>query len=119
MAQKGSSAARRYGPLSRRYTAPEGFDLGEGPMVASDDWRRRGQEAYLKGVTLQRKRYTRHSDTWDHDHCEFCWAKFMEAENSEFLTEGYATQGSERWICHKCFEDFQSEFRWTVVDGAA
>lgn len=23
------------------------------------------------------KAYRRYSDTWDHDHCEFCFAKFV------------------------------------------
>lgn len=100
-------------------------------MPADDDWRLRGQERYLQGATLVRKRYRTYSDTWEHDHCAFCWAKFMDPELSaehrkqvaghpEILTEGYATtdahpRGSDyHWICEGCFEDFKDRFEWTV-----
>ena len=45
-------------------------------MAEKNDWRLTGQENYLKGVTLYWKKYSRYSDTWDHDHCDFCWAEF-------------------------------------------
>jgi hypothetical protein len=61
---------------------------------------------------------------WDHDHCEFCGARFMdqatrreeEEEDSEVLSEGYVTVEAEcdRWICAECFADFKDEFAWTV-----
>ena len=62
-----------------------------------DDWRLRGQEDYLQGATLLLKAYRAWSVDWEHDHCEFCWAKFMDptfspedarfiAENPEVLT---------------------------------
>jgi hypothetical protein len=42
------------------------------------DWRLQGQERYLSGAKLLRKTYrgaqTRPGE--DHDHCEFCFAKF-------------------------------------------
>ena len=73
-------------------------------MARDDDWRLQGQEKYLFGATLLRKRYKAWSEDWDHDHCEFCWAKFMDpsssidaaqfiADNPEVLIEGYAVQG--------------------------
>ena len=73
-------------------------------MANDDDWRIRGQETYLEGATLIRKRYTAWSEDWDHDHCVFCWATFMDpdlspesrksvGQNPEILTEGYAVQG--------------------------
>lgn len=61
--------------------------------------------------------------TWDHDHCEFCSAKFVPAamaadveSESSLLTEGYVTvdQGTGLWICDKCFADFKDEFQWSV-----
>jgi hypothetical protein len=32
--------------------------------MASDDWRLRGQDKYLQGATLVRKRYSAHSAQW-------------------------------------------------------
>lgn len=65
--------------------------------------------------------------SWDHAHCEFCWAKFEEAArvveqpspDSAIQTEGYVTADSKvnKWICERCFEDFKHEFRWSVVDS--
>ena len=63
---------------------------------------------------------------WEHEHCEFCWAKFMDptysdehrqhiAQNPEILTEGYTTDEeggpsrSDCWICPKCFDDFREQ----------
>jgi hypothetical protein len=101
-------------------------------MPSADDWRRRWQEDYLRGATLTWRRYQALSANWEHEHCEFCWAKFLDANYSpvhaetlksdpEVLAEGYteAPGGSqpagEHWICPQCFEDFRDEFGWTVV----
>lgn len=78
------------------------------------DWRIRNQETYLHGATLNFIRYQAPSDTWDHDHCEFCWAKFAEWDGEEILKEGYNTQDKRDWICPRCFEDFKVRFNWTV-----
>lgn len=74
------------------------------------DWRLTGQERYLKGATLRRRRWTLQTPEWDHDHCEFCWAKFPDE-----LPEGYATEDSYRWICEQCFTDFREMFEWKLV----
>jgi hypothetical protein len=101
-------------------------------MPDVDDWRRQGQEDYLTGATLTLRRYQALSPGWEHEHCEFCWAKFLDAsyspaiaqlleEDPSLLSEGYteAPGGQqppgEHWICHQCFEDFRDEFGWTVV----
>ena len=84
-------------------------------MASEDDWRLlRGQENYLKGVTLRWKKYTRYSPQWDHDHCSFCWAKFMDADYPDALREGYATLNDYHWICKECYEDFKDMFEWKV-----
>jgi hypothetical protein len=59
-------------------------------MIDKKDWRLQGQEKYLKGVSLNLKKYSTYHDAWDHDHCEFCWAKFSLKGSSEDLDEGYA-----------------------------
>lgn len=101
-----------------------------------EDWRlSRGQEEYLNGVTLVRKKYQQWSETWDHDHCEFCWATFVDPEHSEsqakmvrddpeLQTEGYAVQDSGPqdeddylWICESCFNEFRERFDWRVLPG--
>ena len=89
-------------------------------MVDPTDWRLSGQERYLKGATLVRQAYKRYAKNpqWDHDHCEFCWAKFMVEDVPETLHEGFSTEDQYRWICVQCFEDFKSTFGWTVKGGA-
>lgn len=77
------------------------------------DWRRNGQEKYLAHAILEHKKYHPYRDGWDHDHCEFCGAKFSLAFEGA-LTEGYATMDNYRWICEDCFEDFKKEFAWTT-----
>jgi hypothetical protein len=83
-------------------------------MKKQNDWRLQGQEKYLQGATLSWKRYVKPSAAWDHDHCEFCWEKFMEAETLEQTVQaGYVT-ADDRWICPQCFADFAELFEWTV-----
>ena len=78
------------------------------------DWRLQGQEKYLKGVTLERKKYVKYRDGWEHDHCEFCSAKFSLEKGD--LHEGYATEDNYRWICDTCFNDFKDLFEWVEIN---
>jgi hypothetical protein len=89
-----------------------------------DDWRLMGQERYLKGAAFVRKPYTRWSVDWDHDHCDFCQRKFVEAnghpEDDDEKTVGYAAVGTGpegqddyHWVCDDCFADFRERFGWT------
>jgi hypothetical protein len=86
-------------------------------MVDSTDWRLQGQERYLKGVELRWQVYRRYpaNPDWDHDHCEFCWAKFMVEDYPDVFHEGYSTLDEYRWICKGCFDDFKEMFEWRVV----
>lgn len=54
--------------------------------------------------------------TWDHDHCEFCWAKFMEPGNPDTLPEGYWVEAQDAWICKECFEKRRGDHHWVVVE---
>ena len=78
-----------------------------------DDWRRLDQDEYLKGVRVMATNYVMHDPQSDHEHCEFCGAKFSTYEGD--LHAGYCTLDRYRWICPTCFEDFKDEFGWTIV----
>ena len=82
-------------------------------MREVNDWRFTNQDRYLMGVKLVHRRYEPTSGN-DHDHCEFCGAKFMNTAGPETLTEGYSTLDRYRWICEPCFNDFAPEFKWEV-----
>ncbi len=91
------------------------------------DWRLLGQESWFKDLTLTWKKY----DQPFHDHCVFCWRKFLNRDDPEIGPEwfedeyvedaGYAAlaHGQFRdyyhWVCRYCFPDFVSVFGWTVV----
>ena len=80
-----------------------------------NDWRLTNQDEYLLGIKLYKRKFFRFNETWDHDHCSFCWAKFMVEDVPDALHEGYATEDSSHWICVKCFEDFKNMFQWDVI----
>ena len=102
--------------------------------ATQDDWRRRGQEQYLRRARLTVKRYQALSAQWEHEHCEFCWHNFLDPHYSEAhrraleedpdrnSAEGYtnlAAQGQPAgkwWICNQCFEDFAAELEWSAVE---
>lgn len=69
------------------------------------------------GAVLERRAFVQRLPHWDHEHCSFCWEKFMPEGTSEeisHITEGYVT-GDDNWVCPRCFADFRDEFGWTVV----
>ena len=70
----------------------------------SNDWRLNGQETYLKGKRFQYVSWFSGNPTWDHDHCEFCYAKISNKEGD--INEAYEADDGKYWICPKCFEDF-------------
>jgi hypothetical protein len=79
---------------------------------SQDDWRRQGQENYLKGVKLVFQDYQPSKTGWDHDHCEFCGSKF--SLHGSDLKKGYSTENKYHWICTDCFADFEGEFSWQI-----
>jgi hypothetical protein len=85
--------------------------------VDEKDWRLRGQEKYLRGLSWTRRPYTAYRPGWDHDHCEFCSAKLMGVRAPDVLDEGYETKGGYTWVCPPCFEDFREMFEWTVTSS--
>ena len=92
-------------------------------MRELNDWRLTNQESYLMRAKLVHREYqaanpSNSNPGSDHDHCEFCWAKFMTSGGSEVLTSGYATLDGYRWICEQCFNDFAAQFEWEVHSAA-
>ena len=98
-------------------------------MPTDDDWRLNRQETYLQGATLVWKPYRIWSEAWEHDHCAFCWRKFVDSAapvaDRDALTFGFAAVGAGpkgeddyHWICETCANDFASRFRWTLVREA-
>jgi hypothetical protein len=99
--------------------------------AAPDDWRRTSPGA-TRGTRFRWRAYVPPKPEWDHDHCLFCWAKFVprSEEGKDWLTkdqhtiyfEGYATverNGSGfEWICRPCFDDFADELEFVLVDEA-
>lgn len=79
-----------------------------------EDWRLTNQMNYLRRAKLKKAAFHATAAN-DHEHCEFCWDKFGESEDC--LKSGYCTLDEYRWICNDCFQDFQKQFEWTVVEG--
>ncbi len=81
-------------------------------MREENDWRLTNQLSYLKGAALAWRTYSPPSENWEHDHCEFCWAKFSAAGQPDVFREGYNTADEYRWVCKTCFDDFKDLFEW-------
>lgn len=81
---------------------------------AAPDWRVENARATM-GASLIRRAYRRQSANWDHDHCCGCWAKFMETDASDVLTEGYATYTEYDWVCGNCYEELRHILKWKLA----
>ncbi|MBN9076788.1 MAG: hypothetical protein BGN87_15140 [Rhizobiales bacterium 65-79] len=85
-----------------------------------EDWRITNAE-HLKGQRLHFRKYTRWSDTWDHDHCAACGARFAEGKEPDIQHEGYATGNDYPkgagydWVCKQCFDDLTEEMQWSAA----
>jgi hypothetical protein len=82
--------------------------------IDPNDWRLRGQERYLQARSWSRRKYVAPHADRDHDHCAFCWIKFMETPAADVLDEGYVTEDGAHWVCPTCFEDFRERFGWSA-----
>lgn len=78
---------------------------------SDDDWRLTRQHDYLEGAALSLVEWTSSGRESDHDHCEFCWAKFG---RNGGLSAGYATDDRRYWVCPTCFADFAASFGWML-----
>ena len=90
-----------------------------------------GQESYRpSGTVFLRRDYRALSERWEHEHCEMCMAKFMDAtysathaqfieDHPDVLMSGLVTdvreRRKERWVCEECFADFADELGWVLV----
>jgi hypothetical protein len=89
--------------------------------VADGDWRLMGQQSWLVGRALRFGQWTSPRPGWDHDHCAFCYAEIAatKSDHIDFIA-GYVTiEDNYTWICPPCFEDFKTEFHWTVAPTTA
>ena len=82
--------------------------------MENSDWRLQGQDKYLLAKALTFKKYTDRKTITDHDHCEFCTAKFSETI-PDCLRSGYTTTDDYHWVCETCYTDFKELFKWTIV----
>jgi len=78
--------------------------------MSNNDWRITNQANYLHEKQLIHTKYRVIRDIWDHDHCEFCWEKFLENDLA------YCTLDQYHWVCESCFKDFKDSFKWLIVD---
>ena len=78
------------------------------------DWRIDNAKR-LHGERFIRKNYHRKNASWDHDHCEACWDKFMEDGPNGTLSEGYVTAEGDHWICPTCFEELRESLGWSIA----
>ena len=78
------------------------------------DWRA-DNASHLRGFKLHRRRYTKWSGDWDHDHCAGCSAKFAESDGADILHEGwtigegYPKGADYEWVCLECFAALNGE----------
>ncbi|NMC57562.1 MAG: hypothetical protein GYA50_10105 [Eubacteriaceae bacterium] len=84
-------------------------------MSDKNDWRLSDHDEFYNNLQLKHAQYKRPSESWDHDHCEFCFDKFSEYEGD--LHEGYCTLDNYHWICEVCFNDFKDLFNWSVINN--
>lgn len=92
-------------------------------LQESDDWRLVTARD-LAGLTFHWVRWHRPSETWDHDHCSGCWAKFMKESYPDVLHEGWTTGDDwpsapeAEWVYSTCLAELKCILGWTAAkDG--
>lgn len=74
----------------------------------NQDWRDRGQGKYFAGVVFTLQTYQPPSAQWDHEHCEYCFAKITaDSTIADSHQVAYASADKRWWVCETCFADFR------------
>jgi hypothetical protein len=97
-----------------------------------------GQHPDLEGATLVWQEYRRPAESWDHDHCAFCWVEISDRPDAtgETLRAAFtddvptkppppvsdprlvpAPAGTKQWVCPTCAEAYRHVFEWTTTHG--
>lgn len=88
-------------------------------MIEENDWRlSMGQGEGMKDREFQYKEFVKPSESWDHEHCVFCFHTFMENPQGQkdCSKQGYcSTDGRQDWVCDECFNDFKEMFHLTLT----
>jgi hypothetical protein len=97
----------------------------------------RANHPELIGASLAWRAYEAPSESWDHDHCVFCWTGFgpggtsagytddiRQSEAGRRLPFGSGTLISSpaqtvRWVCAGCAEAYRDGFGWRTTGGPA
>ena len=82
--------------------------------MEENDWRLWDDSDCFRNEKFYFRKYKKSSERWDHEHCNFCWARISEYDDE--LNEGYCTVKDELWVCPQCFNDFKEKFNLEVVD---
>ena len=68
--------------------------------------------SFLKGITLDWKKYKQTSSQWDHEHCEFCGGIFMEEVDGKIFNFGWTDESEDHWICSSCFDENEETYQF-------
>ena len=64
---------------------------------------------YLSQKELIKGKFTPYRESWEHEHCAFCWDKI-----DKDTPIAYTTEDRYHWICKDCFADFKEMFEWEI-----
>lgn len=104
--------------------ATVGVDVARDPHM----WGQTGQERDLPpGSVLRLTSYRAQDPSWDHEHCIFCWRKFVDpdfheghrrmlAEDDHTARKGYTDENERSWVCVECMAEFGDGFGWVKAD---
>ena len=85
-----------------------------------DDWRlTRGQDEYMQNVKFRYAKFiSENGDVNAHEHCEFCWHKFMEnpMDLSDCSDKGYVSIDKKYWVCEECFQEFRQFLHLEIIE---
>lgn len=83
-----------------------------------NDWRYAGQDKGHLNAVWSWGNWRSDNPNNDHDHCEYCWAKFS-ARGGDDLIQGWHDEGCQRWICDNCFQVFATHFQYKTAEQGA
>lgn len=74
-----------------------------------------GQGEGMKNIKFEYKDFL---NLGEHEHCKFCWHKFMKNPNGQkdCSNQGYCSTDGKYWVCEECYDDFKLLFNWKLVD---
>ena len=69
-----------------------------------------------EGAWIYPNRIETLSDSFNHEHCNFCWQRISDTSWPDGIQEAYTDQDQDSWVCPRCYDLLKDIFKWKIAE---